>query len=276
MLDSKSLGAPLVEALETQGVLTGGRKIPYALGLVNTTYKGVKDISHGGSTAGYQTFLARYPEKKLSVAVLCNGTSPSAGGLAASITDEILGPFPDPPKQPDGVQVPEDRLKKFVGIWRNEKTRTPGRFAFENGGLRFNNTPLKPMSDGTFMLGDTRIKFTFDKDGRPILGESNDEGEITRFIAEREWTPSAAELAPFAGDWHSEEAQSTVTFAVEGEQAFIVQRPTLRLPLRPLYKDHFGTPGYVIWVTRDASGKIDTMHVGGGRMRDMPFERVRK
>ena len=95
MLDSQSLGAPLVNALETRGVLNDGRKIAYALGLTVDTYKGMKDVSHGGATAGYQTFLARYPDNKVSVGVMCNGTSPGAGGIAASITDEIFGPFPE-------------------------------------------------------------------------------------------------------------------------------------------------------------------------------------
>src|SRR5215475_2441160 len=98
MLDSRSLGAPLVEALETRGVLNDGRKITYALGLEVDTYKGMKDVSHGGATAGYQTFLARYPDNKVSVAVMCNGSSPSAGEIAAVITDEIFGPMPQNPK----------------------------------------------------------------------------------------------------------------------------------------------------------------------------------
>ncbi|HEX8920836.1 MAG TPA: serine hydrolase domain-containing protein, partial [Pyrinomonadaceae bacterium] len=86
MLDSQSLGAPLVNALETRGVLNDGRKIAYALGLTVGTYKGLKDVSHGGITAGYQTFLARYPDNKVSVGVMCNGLSPGTGGLAAAIT----------------------------------------------------------------------------------------------------------------------------------------------------------------------------------------------
>jgi len=120
MLDSKSLGAPLVDALETRGVLNDGRKIAYALGLTVDKYKGLKDVSHGGATAGYQTFLARYPDHKVSIAVMCNGTSPGAGGIAAGITDEIFGPFPEAPRT-EPVRVSEDELKKFVGIWRNEK-----------------------------------------------------------------------------------------------------------------------------------------------------------
>src|SRR5919205_2030256 len=78
MLDSQSLGAPLVAALETRGVLNDGRKIAYALGLTIDTYKGMKDVAHSGATAGYQTFLARYPDNKISVGVMCNGTSPGA------------------------------------------------------------------------------------------------------------------------------------------------------------------------------------------------------
>jgi CubicO group peptidase (beta-lactamase class C family) len=130
MLDSQSLGAPLVNALETRGVLNDGRKIAYALGLTIDTYKGMKDVSHGGATAGYQTFLARYPDNKVSVGVMCNGTSPGAGGIAASITDEIFGPYPAAPKT-EPAKISEDELKRFVGMWRSEKTHAPARFPME-------------------------------------------------------------------------------------------------------------------------------------------------
>ena len=101
------------------------------------------------------------------------------------------------------------------------------------------------------------------------------DGEVARFIAEREWTPTVSELSSFTGDWYSEEARATFTFAVEGDKAFIKQRPVTNIPLRPLYKDHFGAQGYIVWFTRDRSGKIDKLHIGGSRMRDMPFTRTR-
>jgi CubicO group peptidase (beta-lactamase class C family) len=276
MLDSRSLGAPLVEALETRGVLNDGRTITYALGLNVGTYKGMKDISHGGSTAGYQTFLARYPEKKVSVGVLCNGTSPSAGGVAANITDEIFGPYPEDPKPAEGAQVSEDRLKKLVGIWRDEKTRAATNFSVEGGTLRMNGSPLKPQADGSYLLGtQIRVTFTFDKDNKPIRAERDLNGDIRRFVRETEWTPTPAELGQFSGEWYSEEAGATFTIMVEGDKIFLVQRPSLRLPLRPLYKDHLSAQSYTLWATRDASGKVDKLHVGGSRMRDMPFVRVR-
>jgi hypothetical protein len=151
----------------------------------------------------------------------------------------------------------------------------PGRFALEGDVLRFNATPVKLMADGSFLLGSTRIEFKTDKDGRPLSGESvGSDGTVTRYIAESEWKPTSTELTTLAGDWYSEEAQATFTFSVEGDNAFIVQRPLTKMLLRPSYKDHFSTQGYVVWVTRDGSGKIDKLHIGGGRMRDMPFVKI--
>jgi CubicO group peptidase (beta-lactamase class C family) len=275
MLDSNSLGAPLVNALETRGVLNDGRKIAYALGLEVGTHKGLKDVSHGGATAGYQTFLTRYPDNKVSVGVMCNGTSPSAGGIAEGITDEIFGPYPEPAKT-DAVKVSEDELKKFVGIWRNEKTHAPARFVIENGVSRWSGARLVPMGGGQFTAGDNQLKFTFDKDGKPMSAETVDsDGEVRRFVPEKEWTPTPEDLASFKGDWFSEEAGATVTVAVDDGKTFIKQRPATSLPLQPIYKDHFSVQGYVVWFTRDKDGKVNGMHVGTSRLRDMPLVRVK-
>ncbi|MGD9561577.1 MAG: serine hydrolase domain-containing protein [Pyrinomonadaceae bacterium] len=271
-LDAKTFGAPFVAALETQAVLNDGRKIPYALGLVVDRYKDIKDVSHGGSTAGYQTFLARYPNEKISVAVLCNGTGQSPGGLAARITDEIFGPFPEPARV-ESVSLPEEQIKKYVGNWRNETSGNINAIILDKGELKINSTPLKPRSDGSFILGAAKVRFN---DGSPLTASiMNSDGSVTRLTQVAEWSPSAADLVAFAGDWHSEEAQATFKFAAEGDKAFIVQRPITKLELKPIYKDHFSTQGYVVWFTRDEKGSIDKLHVGGSRMRDMAFVRVR-
>jgi CubicO group peptidase (beta-lactamase class C family) len=270
MLDSKSLGAPLVDALQTQGILNDGRKISYALGLDVTTYKGIKEVGHSGGTAGYQTYLARYPDKKLSVGSLCNGYPPGSDEIVHSIADEILGPFPEPAKV-ETVPVPEDQLKKFVGMWRNDVTQNANMIAFDKGELNINGGALKPVADGSYMLGVRKLRF---KTGTPVTAEiANPDGSFTRLTMVEPWTPTAADLSSFAGDWYSEEAGATFTFAVEGDKAFIARRGLAKIPLRALYKDHFGAPGYVLWVTRDSAGKFDKLHVGGSRMRDMLFVR---
>ena len=275
MLDSKSLGEPLVNALETRGVLNDGRKIAYALGLQVSTYKGLKDLSHGGSTAGYQTFLARYPDSKVSVGVMCNGTSPGAGAIAANITDEIFGPYPETAKT-DPPKVSDDELKRFVGIWRNEKTHVPARFVVENGVSRWSGSRVVTKGEGQFVVGDNQLKFTFDKAGKPMFAETVDsDGEVRRFALEKEWAPTGEDLASFKGDWFSDEAGATISLVVEGDKLFLKQRPATSLPMQPLYKDHFDAQGYVVWFTRDKNGKVNAMHAGAPRMRDMPFVRVK-
>lgn len=276
MLDARTWNASLVDALETQGVLNDGRKISYALGLTVSDYKGTRDVSHGGATAGYQTFLARYPDKKLSVAVLCNGTSPNAGGVAALITDEILGPFPEGPKPPEGVKLPEEQLKKYVGTWSNDVTRFANRITLDNGELKLLGGSLRQIADGSFLFAGRKVIFTNNDDGMPAsFALANADGSMSRFTRRPEWKPTAAELAALAGDWYSEEAQARFTLSVEGVKAYIVQRPTLRLELTPVYKDHFSAQGYVIWITRNSKGKVSKLHVGGSRMRDMLFQRAK-
>ncbi len=272
MLDSRSMGASLVDALETQGVLNDGRKIEYALGVVVSKNRGMREVSHGGATAGYQTFLARYPDQKVSVAVLCNGQNLPAGRLAALVTDEIFGPSPESAQPNAGPAMTEGELQKYAGMYRNERTHAPQRVWFEKGRLLLNARPMVPLGNDKFRYGPMIVTINLGPDGNPTSAQSDEDGEIMRLIPEIEWKPTAVDLAAIAGKWYSDEADATFLAVVEGENAFLTQRPNNKYPLRPVYKDHFAGPGgMVVWLSRDSEGKITTLHIGGGRMRNMPF-----
>ncbi len=273
MLDSRSMGAPLVEALETIGVLNDGRKITYALGLVVTNENGVRKVSHGGSTAGYQTILSRYPDLKVSVAVLCNGSSRNPSALDRDILREIAGPFATPAQET--VELKPDEVQKYVGRFRDEKTHRPMRTFYETGVFRWDGGALRPLRDGTFQSGPWRFKFKMGTNGKPISAEAHSDDGILWFTAVDEWLPTTDELKSISGEWHSDEAGASFKLVVDGGKVFIVQRPTRRLMLNPQYKDHFTVTAsdQIIWFTRGAGGRL-TLHVGASRMRDMPFERV--
>jgi hypothetical protein len=194
--------------------------------------------------------------------------------MAAGITDEIFGPYPETAKT-EPAKVSEDELKKFVGVWRNEKTHLPARFVVENGMPRWSGARLVPMGGGQFTGGGNELKFTLDKDGQPVFAEVVDSNrEVRRFVSEKEWTPTPADLATLKGDWFSEEAGATFTIAGDADKLFLKQRPSTSLWMQPLYKDHFNVEGYVVWFTRDKNGNV-RMHVGASRMRDMPFVRMK-
>jgi CubicO group peptidase (beta-lactamase class C family) len=276
MLDAKTWNAPLVDALETQAILNNGQKISYALGLSVGSYKGNKQIAHSGATAGYRTFLARFPDKKISIAVLCNGTAPDSTALANSIADETLGPFPAPPTAANVETLPVQQAEKYVGLWKNERNRTATRISINNGELRFGNTPVRAMPDGSMMAGATKLTFKSDGAGKPVSFDATANNDTIRFTSEAEWQPTAADLAAFACDWYSDDAEATVKLVADGSNAFLQIKNAPRIALRPLYKDCFTGSGLIVWFDRDASGKIMKMHIGEGRMRDMPFVRVSK
>ena len=277
MLDSRSMGAKFVDEMETVGVLNDGRKIDYALGLVVDKVNGFRRVWHNGSTAGYQTILTRYPDLKLSIAVMCNSTSRTAP-LEPDIFTEIMGPGPTPAKT-DAFKADPETLQKYVGIWKNERTKMANRITLDNGVLKINGTAMVPRSDGSFVLGPQRFAFKVDNAGKPVSFEANNSGDIRSFTFQEEWKPISDDLNAITGLWYSDEADATAAIIVENGQVFVTQRTTgLRLPLRPQYKDHFHVgdgPGTVFWFERDATGKVDKMHVGTGRLRDMLFVKVR-
>jgi CubicO group peptidase (beta-lactamase class C family) len=85
------LGRAWADAMHQPGRLTSGREIGYALGLMLTSHRGVREVSHTGSTGGYRTYLARWPERDLSIAVLCGAADAGPQVLGRRVADLFLG-----------------------------------------------------------------------------------------------------------------------------------------------------------------------------------------
>jgi CubicO group peptidase (beta-lactamase class C family) len=76
---------------QTPGRFNDGRPHDYGLGLYVRTYRGVREISHSGATAGYRAFLVRYPDQHVSVAVLCNSANANPTQYAHAVADLYVG-----------------------------------------------------------------------------------------------------------------------------------------------------------------------------------------
>jgi CubicO group peptidase (beta-lactamase class C family) len=95
--------ATFLKIQQDPGNFPDGKPQSYALGLMIGMYKGVPEVSHSGSTAGYRAHLTRYPQQgHLSVAVLCNVSSANATQAAERVADLYLGDAlkPEPARQP--------------------------------------------------------------------------------------------------------------------------------------------------------------------------------
>ena len=83
-------GGNLIDRLLTPGTLNDGTALEYAFGLGLSKYKESKIISHGGGFKGFRSELLRFPEKRFSVALLCNLDRIAAEELALSVAGIYL------------------------------------------------------------------------------------------------------------------------------------------------------------------------------------------
>ena len=262
-LASRKLGA-VTDSIVKRMRLTSGREIPYALGVIVDQYRGVPEIAHSGSTGGYSTFLARYPQHdNLSIAVLCNSAQGAAGTYVHALADRLITNFPPAPVAQAGGSAPG---AQHFGIYRSLRTGAPLDVNAESV-LRLRANP-----DGSFGLPNgTRWVFA---DGR--LSIAQPDGDTTTYVvaSKARWVPSAQELRAFAGRYRSDDVGATHEVSVAGDSLRVTVRPGLSSTLRPVYPDAFQRGGTVVRFVRDRRGNVVAMHYGEGRVWDLPFSRI--
>jgi CubicO group peptidase (beta-lactamase class C family) len=87
----------------------------YALGVVVQTADGRTVISHGGGIEGFNTFLAYYPDDKLTVVVLSNINGPTPNAIATKLATVAHGGTVQASSERKEITLPVATLEKFVG-----------------------------------------------------------------------------------------------------------------------------------------------------------------
>jgi CubicO group peptidase (beta-lactamase class C family) len=90
-LVTPKVGNPkLIAEMSSVGHFNDGKPLAYGLGLFVEEHRGVDNVYHSGSTAGYRAHLNRFPDTHTSVAVLCNGSNGDASRSANRVSDIYL------------------------------------------------------------------------------------------------------------------------------------------------------------------------------------------
>ena len=270
-LTNRALGA-VTDSLSRQMRLTSGREIQYALGLRFGRYRGVPQVSHSGSTAGYQTFLARYPDRgNLSVAVLCNSSAANPTAHAHALVDRLITDFPPAPML-DTTAVDPASLAGFAGLYCN--TRWHEALTVDPEDL----ARVRRRSDGTYWSPQgTLILEATASDAPRRLGILQVDGDTLLFdyVAASAWTPSSRDLAAFVGRYHSDELDTTWEVKTLGDTLALSPRADVVLRLRPTYPEGFEGDEGTVWFTRDRRGQVTAMHVSQARMWNLTLLRER-
>lgn len=280
-LETGELGGPrFLEEMHRQGVLNSGQVIHYASGLQVGEYRGLREVQHSGSTAGYRGHLSRFPDQGLALAVICNASSANAGGLLHQVADLYLkGALADegPPVVPGAVRLPPARLAALAGPYRDTRTGALVQLMATQDGLRLGGTQLVPVGETRFESGTgtvLRLESTPFAEGRPAAFLDSPGADNVRLEPVPAFEPTASELAQYEGTYRSDEAEATFTVEVGEEMTLVLRdRWGQGTGLRPLYPDAFSGGGSTYVFRRDASGRVAGMSLSESRVWDLRFVR---
>jgi len=180
--------AAFLKEEQTPGRFNDGRAHDYALGLYVRPWRGVPEVSHSGSTAGYRAFLARYPDQHLSVAVLCNAGDANATQYAHAVAEAYLGGVLKPAAAPAGggrgaaqgtpaFQADAADVASYPGRYTSDEAETVLTVAKDGADLVITRRPdttlrMRPVSRDVFAV-PTLGTVTFRRDqGRQVTGLS--------------------------------------------------------------------------------------------------------
>ncbi len=262
-------GPDVVKELQTPATLTNGKTISYAKGLMVSTFDGVREVAHSGSTGGYRTWLGRYPDQGVSVAVMCNSAQANPTQLGRDVARLWNGARPAAKSAAFAVEAA--KLNDRTGMYRKVRDNTVAELRVRDGKLTMDpgSVQLVPQDAGRFSAGERQ--FVFENGGFRVVTPDGD----TAYERVEPAHPTAAELAALAGDYRSPDTGSSLSIAAKDGQLMLAigSKPAVRL--RPTFRDAFLMQGTAIFFLRGADGKVTGMSVGDDRAWDIRFSKVR-
>ena len=237
--------AAFVREQETPGRFNDGRAHGYALGLMVGTRYGLREVAHSGSTAGYTAHLTRFPEQQISVAVLCNASNGGATQAANAVAAVYLGDRARQTTLTAKHTLTAGDLSNVTGPYRSRLTGEVANIVQTEQGIRIERGTQFVAESGTRFVSDDGNSWVVDGETARLTDRY---GSVESFERTTLARPSADDLAQLVGTYVSEEAELTLTAAIENGGLVLKRRPDTTIQLTPLYKDAFtGSIGTVIF-----------------------------
>jgi hypothetical protein len=269
--------AEVVRLLHTRARLNDGRQLDYALGLVFDQLAGVTQVSHSGSTAGYQTYLTRFPDRGVSIAVLANVANFDAPAAARNVARLVLD-LPATPAAPATAPVAAApaAIASLAGLYHCAQTDERLRLTVRNGRLSAGTAILTATGTDTFKSANGRTNYVFAPGGTGTARRftvNSPNGSAT-YVAVTTPRLTAADLAAYTGTYGSEELEVTRQVEVREGKLVFSHWPALPVTATPTFADGFqiGATWHATFV-RDGQGKITGLVMSNGRCRRVEFVR---
>jgi hypothetical protein len=279
--------AALVAALQTPGRLRSGASLEYALGLEVTRDHDRRLVSHSGSTAGYKTWLGRYPDDGISIAVMCNNGGVDPVELGEQVAEQALlatghakaGAVASAPKAIAAVQRAAADLAAYQGLFRDPVSGQLVQLEVVNGQLLLKQgspQALTALGAERFQGPDGDIVQFAPKSAAPAEFTLS-HGEVDRrFVAVQAAPSDSAALAAYVGTYYSAELDTRITVVRQGDALVMRQPFGVEWSLSPSFADAFttrlrGTTTFVF--QRSADGQVKGFGAWANGARDIAFAR---
>jgi CubicO group peptidase (beta-lactamase class C family) len=172
-----------IELLTESGYLDNGESLDYGLGIGVVDTDGVVQWSHGGSSAGYRSFLIYLPEHERGFIFVTN--TPSNGAPGPELTEAFLSdvlelPEPDGPTSTpeESTEVPLENPSLYTGRYLSDELEAFYSILLEGDKLILSHRWLG--SYEMSYLGNDQ--FDLERLGGPISFTRDSNDEIEKFI----------------------------------------------------------------------------------------------
>jgi CubicO group peptidase (beta-lactamase class C family) len=260
--------------------LNDGTVITYGLGVTTDEWRGVRRVSHTGSTGGYRAALYRFPQQQVSVALLCNVGSAVPGALATSVATIVLGDALAPvvADATPAIAVESAVLAALVGPYRAPRTEEVSVLVVRDGNLvdSLSNTVFLPRGGDRFRARGGPAEIQFTRSGANVVYRETTPGArpVDYERVERAAMTGAAAMT-YAGSYRSSELDAPLDIGARGDTVVVDQGWRGLTRFRPLYKDGFDAGGgRIVRFTRDSRGRITGFVIWAGRVRHLRYDRV--
>lgn len=279
-------GKALATGLIEPGRLDDGTRIDYAAGLRIGMYRGAATIEHGGADQGFRSEMLRFPDKGISVAVLCNDMGADPEGLAYKVADIYLAGKLEPakagaahqanaPVQPDAEQLAGSYWSRARGLVRQVR--------WDRGQLWYVRSPrsrsaLVPVGPGRFRLdmpgSKTELVFSRSDEGVQFRMLSPFDKAIEFEVVK---APASIRAADYAGSFASKEYETRWLVSVKDGAIHVRgwrEPDEDARPMTPLSADVFSDGGQIVRFVRDGAGRVVALRVDTSRSRNIVFEKA--
>jgi CubicO group peptidase (beta-lactamase class C family) len=288
-------GQKIITNMYKEGRLNNGESSGHAYGLISNNYKGLKTFENGGSFAGYQSEILRFPDENFAVIILANREDADPWVLAYQVAEVLLkDKFIDLSKNKGNStdnktgnhhssDVKEKfSLKQIMGDYEIE----PGRL------LKFNitNNSLQLLEGwgASFMLRNTKentykttkypnLQFVFSGLNNNVTQKLTILGPSFKSTAKRKEKAelSMLQLAEYTGNFYSEEIDATHLFFLESGKLKVKIANKEALALTPYGLDTFNSDNsksYFVHFVR-TNGKVSGFKLKAGWVTNLEFKK---